>query len=1143
MAQERFRIRWVGSSVLGLLLLCASVAAAQLTTGTISGTVADQSGGAVPGAEITITNTETGISRATVTGPQGRYNAPSLPLGNYEVRVALTGFQTSIRSGIQLTVGRNAVVNHTLQVGEVAQAVTVTGEVGLVETTTATVSNLINEEQVVDLPLNNRDLTSLAFMSPGVLRVPQRNRQGVFSGMGQKLTVSGARQTHNVFLTDGMTSGDISNNLAGSTGGASGVDTIQEFQIITNNYSAEYKSAAGAIVSMVTRSGTNALHGSAFEFLRNDALDANNFFNNSDGRAKPPFNRNQFGGSVGGPILQDRTFFFASFEGLRERKPIPDQVRLPGADALQGILPDETIPVDPAVRPYLDLLPIPGVDLPINRTFDDGTVQLVGVQRQPTTEDFITGKLDHQFSDPRLGFLSGTWTYMRSNRDQLGIIGDINNDAEDGGAASLVSNRDSVAASLTSIFSPTVLNELRFGWNRTNPTGSIPITDRDFGGPAPQGGLMFNDNPFGLVGQIGVSGIDTWGFRGNSSAYQQEVFTVSDDVSITRGNHTFKFGGVVNRTIMDQTAATAGTHGIWEFRNYELFLRNIPRRFEVHLPSELVNLDDFNIAPGWEFQGELGRRPNRNAKQWGFGGYIQDNWRMRPSFTLNLGLRYEFVTLPREVNGATSALVNFQDEKVTIGPLAGNNPTTKSFSPRVGFAWAPGDQRTSLRGGIGMFYVHPGFYHWRTAYQVMPPFILSTRLDTQDRRGTIDDSVTPENPNGVKISFPDAYFTQTQYLTDGLRPNIRPPEYNQENTYIARWSLNLQREVGTNWLLSSGYTGSRGVHLWMMERAELSRWRVCAERMPCGPGTGRAQVGEWPENPGPGRYKYFVEDLGLINPNFGVNRPQMPSGTSNYHGATFSAQQRLAAGLQWQVSYTLSKSIDMASGVTSGGDNLPQGQRGIYYFDNHIKRSLSSADIRNNLVSNFTWNIPGTGVGGLGSALLDGWQINGILTLTDGHPLSVLDEANAGQDDAINQTDLLFANLVPGGDNNPVTGSPNAWLDTRHFIPSACTGTTRCQEGDPDWQPGFFGTVGRNTLTSPGLATFDFSLFKNIPVSETTQFQFRAEFFNIFNRANFGVPDTDALFLDDGRPNEQAGEIRETATDARQIQFGLKFIF
>ena len=679
----------------------------------------------------------------------------------------------------------------------------------------------------------------------------------------------------------------------------------------------------------------------------------------------------------------------------------------------------------------------------------------------------------------------------------------------------MLSNRDSVSAALTSILSPTALNEVKFGWSVTNPTGEIPLTDRDFGGPSNQGGLLFNDNEAGLMGTIEPGEVmDRIGFRVNSAEYRQEVFTLSDDLSLSRGNHSLKIGALYNRWIFDQNTHTAGTHGIWEFRDFEKFLTNTPSRLEVHLPGDLVNLDDFNIAPGWEFSGELGTRVNRNAVQSGLGLYFQDNWRVRPSFTLNLGLRYSFVTLPREVNGATSSLVNFQDDKVTIGPLAGNNATKKSFSPRVGFAWAPGDQRTSVRGGVGIFYVNPSFYHWRTSFQVMPPFTMSTRLDDDRKNKTCDGSGFIKGTNcEVKLRFPDAFFTQTSFLADKPRLNVRPPEYNQKATYITRWSLNLQRELGSNILLTAGYTGSRGVHLWIMERAELNRWRICAERLPCDETT---QVGEWPDNPGPGQYKMFDEDLDLINPAFGVNRPQMPSGTSDYHGGAFSVSQRLTRGLQWQVSYTLSKAMDMGSGVTSNGDNLPQGQRGIYYFDNHLKRSLGSADIRNNLVSNFSWTLPEGDLSGIGRALLGGWQINGILTLTDGHPLSVLDEANKDQDDAINQTDLLFASLIPGGDNGAVLGTPNKWIDASQFLPSSCVQGVYCYKvnskgklkGDPDlgFAPGFFGNVGRNTLTSPGLATFDLSIFKNINVSENTRFQFRAEFFNIFNRSNFGVP-------------------------------------
>ena len=1133
MAPQRFGISiWAGRGLaLSLFLLCAAVAAAQLTTGTISGTVTDQSGGSAPGVSITITNTETGISRTTTSGPTGRYNAPSLPLGNYEVRATLPGFQTSVRSGIQLTVGRNAVVNHILQVGEVTQAVTVTGEAALVETTTATVSNLVTEEQVLDLPLNNRDLVALTYLQPGVLKVPQSDRQGVFSGMGNKLSVAGGRQTHNLYLSDGMASTDLSGNIAGATGGSTGVETIQEFQVITNNYSAEYQSAAGAIISMVTKSGTNALHGSLFEFLRNDNLDAANFFDNSFGTPKPEFRRNQFGAAVGGPIVRDRTFFFGSFEALREARPRTDSVRMPTIDARNGILPGEDpIEVDPAVVPYLALYPIPGQGNSVVRDFGDGTLLLAGTTNEDTTENYISSKIDHQFTNEKIGFVTGTWNYVRSDRSRFGLLGDISGDSENSGSEALKGERDSVSASLTSIFSPTALNVFKFGFTKTNPQGEIPIVDRDFGD------LVFNDTPRGLMGQINSPGeVDSIGWRVNGSSYRQEQFTFADDFSLTRGNHSLKFGALFDRFIMDQNNQGSGVNGIWEWRSWPDFLTARPRRLTVELPGELINLDEYPVEPGWEFSGPFGRRHNHNAKQSSFGVYFQDNWQVRPSFALNLGLRYSFTTIPREVNGASGALRDFNDPRVTIGPVFGNNPTMKSFSPRFGFAWAPGDQRTSVRGGFGIFYDHPRYYHIRTSFAITPPFILATRVDA-DSRGNV--RRVPGVPPGTRLEFPHARFTQTDFLTANPRPDIRPQQFMQELAYITRWSLNVQRELGTSWLVSAGYTGSRGVHLWIMERGELSRWRNCPTRVACGPDT---QVSQFPVNPEPGQFKFFDPGLGLINSNFGVFRPQIPAATMDHHGLTLSATQRLTRGLQWQISYQFSKTIDMGSGITSGGDNLPQGQRGVYLYDLHRKRSLSSHDIRNNFVSNWSWDVPSGNMDGVAGAVLGGWQVNGILTLIDGHPLTVIDNSSA-QDDAIGQNDLLTPNAIPNANLNPVTGNVNQWFDPSQFIPGACVGDRFCRPGDPDYQPGFFGNVGRNTFTSAGLAQFDFSVFKNFTTSETTSVQFRAEFFNLFNRPNFGEP-VEAVIDSDDQVNAEAGQISETLGAARQIQFGLKFIF
>ena len=355
---------------------------------------------------------------------------PNLQPGSYEISASLPGFQTNVRSGVTLSVGQNAVVDHALRVGELSTTVEVTGEAPVVETTTATVTFLVDENKVEELPLRDRDLTQLAFLQPGVIKSPAG--RGVFSGMGDKLTIAGARQTQNLYLLDGVSNTDLSNNPQGASGSYTGAETVKEFQVITNNYSAEYQSAAGGIISAVTKSGTNTLHGSGFWTTRDSRLDANSWSNNRQRLGKRDFSRNQFGGSLGGPIIRDRTFFFGSYEGFRERSSDADTVTVFSDATLAGLLPPsetragQTIAVDPNIRRYLELWPRPNTPykyannavfptLSENRA--NGTVTLVGEgwDKAPINEDFFGAKLDHQFGDSKLGSLSGTYNWADSD--------------------------------------------------------------------------------------------------------------------------------------------------------------------------------------------------------------------------------------------------------------------------------------------------------------------------------------------------------------------------------------------------------------------------------------------------------------------------------------------------------------------------------------------------------------------------------------------------------------------------------------------------------------------------------------------------------------------------------------------------------
>src|SRR5437870_2323670 len=785
---------------LGVLMMSSLAAIGQLTTGTIAGTVTDQSGAAVPGATVTLKNTDTGISRTVQTRENGKYEALSLPAGSYEVSASLSGFRTAVHTGIGMAVGQNAVVDFALQVGEVSQTVTVTGETAQIETTTATVSNLVDEKKVTDLPLNGRDLTQLSFLQPGVTKSPAG--AGAFSGLGDKLSVAGSRGNQNIYLLDGVSNSDLSGNAQSASGQLAGAETIKEFQIITNNYSAEYRSQAGAIVSAVTKSGTNNLHGSLFEFLRNDKLDAAKWEENKGG-GKSPFRRNQFGGSIGGPVIKDKTFFFASYEGLRQTQGVNTQARVPDLNARNGILPGAApITVSNVVKPYLALYPVPGegnriVSEPGRRA--DGTVLLAGNARVPTNDDFGLGRVDHNFSNGKLGTISGTYNYdngKSSSQTPPGVLGDLL-------AQGFSSRKHVVSVNQTSIFSPTLLNEVKVGYSFTNPVQDIPLVSRDFGNLAFRPGRN-------LLGEIVVSPLTTIGYRVNKSDYQQKLWSFKDGLSVTRGSHAFKMGVDFEHYWYQQISCSRGCNGSYTFSSLSDFLQARPLQLDVQLPGA--------------------ENPDRHMRQIRFGSYFQDNWNVRPSLTLNLGIRHEFVTVPTEENGLIAAMktpfeagmyLSKEAQKLyptfpTLGTVDQffSNATLKSFSPRFGFAFAPGGKKFSVRGGFGMFYEHPMLYNLRTNIQEMPPFAQIGSILAADAARA-----------GIPLTFPRA--TDNPAIAGLLGAGgftARVVEYQQKPAYIYRWSLTLQRQLASGWAVIGGYTGSRALHLWQQSEPNVNRW-------------------------------------------------------------------------------------------------------------------------------------------------------------------------------------------------------------------------------------------------------------------------------------------------------------------------------
>ena len=608
------------------LLIGSPDVLAQLTTATMSGTIKDSSGGVLPGVAVTIKHVETGIARSVVTDADGRYEAASLPLGDYEVRAELSGFRPLVRSGIALTVGRHAVVDLALEVGGMQEAVTVVSEAALLETNTATVANLIDSKRVEELPLNNRDLTQLTYLQPGIVKMP-RTGGGVFSGMGDTISVGGSRGNQNLYLLDGVASSDISGNPQSAMGAYVGAETIQEFQIITNNYSAEYRSQSGGIISAVTKSGTNLLRGSAFWTHRNDSLDSANYFDEAFDVQKPDFSRHQQGGSVGGPIMRNRSFFFASYEGLRERLGLTDTITVPTMLARQGILPTGVVPINPRVQPYVNLWPEPGNGNTVVRDNGDGTVQIAGLENRPTDGNYFLGKVDHELGG--WGRLAVTYNYDAAERQIAGMretVGAATSGAGDGLADA--STKHVFSAKHTRIWG-SLVNELSVGYSSTKPEGSIPFNPREF------------DNlPFlpqrELLGELGVDGVASLGYRTILDAYGQYIYTVQNAVSWNRGKHSVRFGGEINPMNLTQESCARGCNGVYSFEGWEEFLRGTPQTFEATLPQ--------------------GDTPNRDLTQYLFGAYIQDNWALRPDFTFNLGVRYEYMTVPKEKNGNTGSL-------------------------------------------------------------------------------------------------------------------------------------------------------------------------------------------------------------------------------------------------------------------------------------------------------------------------------------------------------------------------------------------------------------------------------------------------------------------------------------------------------
>src|SRR3989441_339931 len=659
-------------------LLCVSFNA-QVSGGSLSGTVTDTSQAAIPNVQVTLINSATGVARTVATDATGLYTAPDLLPGSYELRAASPGFTTQVRTDITINVGASLVLNMVMQAGDSNQVVRVAVSGTSADQSSSAVGGNVSASTVLNSPLNGRDWTQLATLQAGVTGVQTGSAQGGGNserGFGAALSISGARPDQNSYRLDGVSINDYSNGAPGSVLGDNlGVDAVEQFSVLGSNYPAEYGRTTGGVINAVTRSGTNAFHGSVYEFLRNSALDARNFFD----AGIPPFKRNQFGGSVGGPLRKDRAFVFADYEGLRQSLGITQVSTVPSAAARRGVLSTGSVVVDPAVSRYLQAFyPLPNG--PLLGNGDTGIFSFAG--QQVTTENYVTAKLDHKLASQDT--LSGT--FMRDNSNV------VQPDAFDELLGNVVSRRQLVTIHEQHIFNSKFLNVARFGFNR-----AVAIE----GGVSRVMNPLLAEATFGFIpGQFAgevqaVPGITNFtgglnaqrpGTRSSSRNIFWNSFQWTDDVFLIKGVHALQLGVLVER-MQDNLLLTSRTNGVFKFSSLSDFLTNRPRNFAGLLPIPI---------------------PTFGIRQTLFGTYVQDDIRLRKKLTINAGLRYEMGTVPTEAHGRLSNLLHLTDAEPHLGSPYFLNPTPRNFEPRVGFAWSPfADGKSAVRGGFGIFDVLP----------------------------------------------------------------------------------------------------------------------------------------------------------------------------------------------------------------------------------------------------------------------------------------------------------------------------------------------------------------------------------------------------------------------------------------------------
>jgi len=1035
-----------------------SALSAQGTTGSISGTVVDESKAVMPGVAITARNVETGLERTQVSDRDGRYRVLNLTPGTYTVTAELAGFASVRRDKVAVAINKDVLADIELKIGGLTDQVTVAGESSSVSLGSTTVGGVVTTQQIAELPLNGRSFMQLATLQPGVV-VSRGTARDFTGGFGStQLAIGGARPEHTGYLMDGTNIADISDKAPSSLSGVLlGVDTVQEFSVQTHGYSAEFGRAAGGVMSAVTKSGTNRLKGSLYEFHRNDALDSRNFFSAGE---LPDFQRDQYGASLGGPIFKNRLFFFGAYESLRERNAFTRYARLPNRLAHEGQVPNAqgvltNVGVHPTVRPYLNLL----FPIPDGQDFGDGTAELAHAQRDPTDEHFGVVKFDYNLGT------NGSTLMVRWSKD----VSDTSISQPHPLFFEQVGTETRYfTAQYQQVVTQRLMNTLRFAANRTGRDNDLISTIE-----IPTS-LYFTEDPH--WGAISITNISTAGSVATIPVdYQQDVFQLSDTMTWNAASHVVKGGFDWQRYHFDGFSYSR-YGGEFRFRNL----------------TEFLTLRRSSTAQADRFTGNLpGTDTFRQMRQNYIAFFLQDDWRVTDNLSLSLGLRYEFVTTPKERNGQVAGLLSLDDLEsgprgVTPGTPLFKNPSVKNgLAPRLGLAWNPfGDKKTTVKGGYGIFFqpLTTSFYRG-TTFRIYPYFA------------------------GVDIRQPTVFGPAMKNLlaggVDPARVQKRSEfiQYDIKQPFMHQWHVNTERDLGWNMVAELGYIGSKGQNLPFYGDPNTTPSFYDTDGV-----------------------KRLVPGARLRYPSWGRIRTRTNIARSIYHGMTASLNKRYSDGWQAQVSYTLGNARDTWSGGQIGGSDFDNGAGSATdWWDPEYEFGPSNYDVRHNLVINGVWVLPiGRNLTGLAGVLAKGWQIGGVFQASTGIPFTpflAYDQVGDRQSD-----DGLHKPNVSGAVSYP--GTADQWFDPSVYsVPAA----------------GVFGNARRNSLRAPGLKVADLSLFKNFNFKRY-QGQFRLEAFNAFNWVNLGLPDS-TIFTAGGVRNPTAGRIRSTSTPARQLQLGFKFLF